>query len=97
MILQNRCNRRILLFAVCTISSYSAVAIVISASNAKTQINTPYPATCQLMGFLRSKGIEAEQMDLSIELIQKLFTASYLTEIFQKVALGDKLSKTNKI
>ena len=62
-----------------------------------TQLNTPYPATCQLMGFLRSKGIEAEQMDLSIELIQKLFTASNLNEIFQKAALLDKLSKTNKI
>jgi hypothetical protein len=62
-----------------------------------TQLNTPYPATCQLIGFLRSKGIDAEQMDLSIELIQKLFTASYLTEIFQKAALLNKLSKTNKI
>ena len=39
-----------------------------------TQLNTPYPATCHLVGFLRSQGLAAEQMDLSIELINALFT-----------------------
>ena len=62
-----------------------------------TQLNTPYPATCQLMGFLRSQGLESEQMDLSIELIQKLFTSSKLEEIFQKAALCPKHSKATKI
>jgi len=62
-----------------------------------TQLNTSYPATCQLTGFLRSQGIEAEQMDLSIELIQELFTSSVLNEIFQKAVLSENLTKANKI
>ena len=61
-----------------------------------TQLNTPYPATCQLTGFLHTKGIDAEQIDLSIELIQELFTSSRLEEIFQKAALLNKLSKPNR-
>ena len=62
-----------------------------------TQLNTPYPATCQLLGFLRSQGIEAAQMDLSIELIQQLFTTAQLEVIFDKVSPTIKLSKANKI
>jgi len=62
-----------------------------------TQLNTPYPATCQLTGFLQSQGIESEQMDLSIELIQELFTSSRLEEIFQKASLVNKLSKPCRI
>jgi len=62
-----------------------------------TQLNTPYPATCQLLGFLRKHEIEAEQMDLSIELIQRLFTSVQLEVIFQEAALIVRLSKANKI
>ena len=62
-----------------------------------TQLNTPYPATGQLMGFLCSQGMEAEQMDLSIELIQKLFTSTQLKLIFEKVSVLEKLSKANRI
>jgi len=62
-----------------------------------TQLNTPYPATCHLMGFLRSKGLEADQMDLSIELIQALFTRPKLEEIFHIAASHAHLSKQNKI
>ncbi|MDR3653176.1 MAG: radical SAM protein [Paludibacter sp.] len=62
-----------------------------------TQLNTPYPATSHLLGFLRSKDIEAEQIDLSIELIQALFTRNKLAEIFRTVDSLTKLSKQNKI
>ena len=61
-----------------------------------TQLNTSYPATCHLTGFLHSRGIEAEQVDLSIELIQELFTNKNLQTVFQ-IASKSKLSKTNKI
>jgi Fe-S oxidoreductase len=61
-----------------------------------TQLNTPYPATCHLLGFLRSEGIEAEQMDLSIELIDALFKRDKLAEIFE-AASQLKLSKQHKI
>lgn len=62
-----------------------------------TQLNTAYPATCQLKGFLSSHGIDAGQMDLSIELIQELFTAGQLEVIFQKAGLLHKISKANRI
>ena len=47
-----------------------------------TQLNTPYPAITHLTGFLRSKGIDAEQCDIGIELIDRLFTRENLTKIF---------------
>lgn len=61
-----------------------------------TQLNTPYPATIQLSGFLKSININAEQMDLSIELVSTLFTKKRLTEVFDIAALLPKLSKSNK-
>lgn len=62
-----------------------------------TQLNTPYPATCHLVGFLRSQGLAAEQMDLSIELINALFTRQKLEEIFELASTHSKLSKPNRI
>ena len=62
-----------------------------------TQLNTPYPATCHLQGFLRSRGIDADQMDLSIELIEHLFTRQKLEELFGIVSVQPKLSKQAKI
>lgn len=62
-----------------------------------TQLNTPYPATSHLVGFLRTQSVAAEQMDLSIELIQQLFSQQRLREIFEIVSGQSKLSKQNKI
>ncbi|MBV5282470.1 MAG: radical SAM protein [Paludibacter sp.] len=62
-----------------------------------TQLNTPYPATCHLVGFLRLQGLAAEQMDLSIELINALFTSQKLEEIFKLASTHSKLSKPNRI
>src|SRR5450432_3134746 len=39
-----------------------------------TQLNTPYPSTAYLTGFLRSRGFTAEQSDLSIALALKLLS-----------------------
>src|SRR5260221_8205378 len=39
-----------------------------------TQLNTPYPSTAYLTGFLRSRGFQAEQTDLSITLALKLLS-----------------------
>ena len=61
-----------------------------------TQLNTSYPATAHLMGFLRKNEIAASQMDLSIELINALFTKSKLEEIFQLVSSLPKLSKQQR-
>ena len=48
-----------------------------------TQLNTPYPATGYLKGFLNTKGIGAFQMDLGIEVILALFSKNGLTAIFE--------------
>ena len=39
-----------------------------------TQLNTPYPATAFLTGYLREQGIDAVQADLAIGLVNRLFT-----------------------
>ena len=43
-----------------------------------TQLNTPYPSTAYLTGFLRSRGIDAVQTDLALALVLKLFTPTGL-------------------
>jgi hypothetical protein len=50
-----------------------------------TQLNTPYPSTAYLTGFLRSRGFQAEQMDFSIALALKLLSQSGLDAIQHKV------------
>ncbi len=48
-----------------------------------TQLNTPYPATVYLKGFLNTKNISSFQMDLGIEVILELFSKKTLQEIFE--------------
>ena len=50
-----------------------------------TQLNTPYPATAYLKGFLNTKNISAFQMDLGIEVILELFSKRGLEHIFEFV------------
>ena len=47
-----------------------------------TQLNTPYPATAYLKGFLNTINISAYQMDLGIEVILELFSKQGLIEMF---------------
>lgn len=49
-----------------------------------TQLNTPYPATAYLKGFLNSKGKAVEQWDLSIELFNKIFTKNFIVRVFEE-------------
>ena len=62
-----------------------------------TQLNTPYPSITHLTGYMHSRGFEAEQMDLGIELINKLFTRKELESVFDVVEDGRKLNKTMRI
>ncbi len=48
-----------------------------------TQLNTPYPATAYLKGFLNTKNIATSQADLGIEVILELFSKKGLEEMFQ--------------
>ena len=62
-----------------------------------TQLNTPYPATAYLKGFLKTKGIAASQMDLGIETILQLFSQNGITQIFEQVEEKDLDFPSKKI
>ncbi|GGG56739.1 B12-binding domain-containing radical SAM protein [Bizionia arctica] len=49
-----------------------------------TQLNTAYPATAYLKGFLEEKEISVSHCDLSIELFTAIFTDDFLSSIFQE-------------
>jgi radical SAM superfamily enzyme YgiQ (UPF0313 family) len=58
-----------------------------------TQLNTPYPATAYLKGFLNTKNISAFQADLGIEVTVQLFSKKGLTELFFNVNNTGELSE----
>jgi hypothetical protein len=60
-----------------------------------SQINTPYPATCYLKGFLNTRGISATQFDLSLEVFLRIFSKEGLTHVFDQVELT--LNATNNV
>ncbi|WP_394660121.1 B12-binding domain-containing radical SAM protein [uncultured Chryseobacterium sp.] len=49
-----------------------------------TQLNTPYPATPYIKGFLNTKNISSHQTDLGIEVILALFSKEGLRKVFDK-------------
>jgi radical SAM superfamily enzyme YgiQ (UPF0313 family) len=53
-----------------------------------TQLNTPYPATAYIKGFLRGRGFDVRQADLSIGLVLKLFSKEGLTRMFDEIEAG---------
>ena len=59
-----------------------------------TQLNTPYPATVYLKGFLNTKNISCYQMDLGIEVITKVFSSKGLAELFSLIS-EESLISTN--
>ena len=62
-----------------------------------TQLNTPYPATAFLKGFLNSRRIKANQVDLGIEIILRLFSSQGLDSMFREADIKRrKLSKNGK-
>jgi hypothetical protein len=58
---------------------------VLSVIPPMTQLNTPYPSTAYLTGFLRSRDIEAVQEDLALALVLRLFSSTGLEEVALKV------------
>jgi hypothetical protein len=50
-----------------------------------TQLNTPYPSTAYLTGFLRSRGISAVQEDLALALVLRLFSRDGLTALRESI------------
>ncbi len=54
---------------------------VLSVIPPMTQLNTPYPSTAYLTGFLREQGVDARQEDLALALVLELFSPSGLEAI----------------
>lgn len=48
-----------------------------------TQLNTPYPSTAYITGFLRSRGIDARQDDLALSLVLSFFSREGLAEVHE--------------
>ncbi|UII20469.1 B12-binding domain-containing radical SAM protein [Fulvivirga ligni] len=58
-----------------------------------TQLNTPYPATAYLKGFLNTLNIQAHQADLGLDVILELFSRKGLESIFSQPFDEDEVSE----
>jgi radical SAM superfamily enzyme YgiQ (UPF0313 family) len=54
---------------------------ILSVIPPMTQLNTPYPSTAYITGFLRSRGFNAVQEDLALALVLKLFSRDGLQQV----------------
>jgi radical SAM superfamily enzyme YgiQ (UPF0313 family) len=61
-----------------------------------TQLNTPYPATAYLKGFLNTRNISSHQADLGIEVILRLFSRSGLEDLFNQIIHTDTISENSR-
>lgn len=62
-----------------------------------TQLNTPYPASAYIKGFLNTKSISAFQMDLGIEVILSLFSKEGLANLKPAKALSHYSENAQRI
>lgn len=60
-----------------------------------TQLNTPYPATAYLTGYLRQQGYVAHQADLGLEVTLRLFSKQGLEQIFHHLDQIDQTISEN--
>ncbi|SFZ77822.1 B12-binding domain-containing radical SAM protein [Chitinimonas taiwanensis] len=71
---------------------------VLSLIPPMTQLNTPYPSTAYLTGFLRKHGFDAVQEDLALGLVLKLFSRAGLEQVrdvVAKQAVGERTALTH--
>ena len=70
---------------------------VLSLIPPMTQLNTPYPSTAYLTGFLRSRDFEAVQEDLALALVLRLLSRQGLVEVAAAVDLLPSTQHTHTI
>jgi len=70
---------------------------VLSLIPPMTQLNTPYPSTAYLTGFLRSRGIAATQEDLALALVLKLFTPAGLEAVRAKALVQPEAQRSASV
>jgi radical SAM superfamily enzyme YgiQ (UPF0313 family) len=58
---------------------------ILSVIPPMTQLNTPYPSTAYLTGFLRSRGYFAVQEDLALALVLRLLSSQGLQEVASQI------------
>ncbi|RZI79613.1 MAG: radical SAM protein, partial [Rubrivivax sp.] len=67
---------------------------VLSVIPPMTQLNTPYPSTAYLTGFLRSRGVDAVQEDLALALVLTLFSRQGLSDVHACVQAVPEAKRT---
>ncbi len=70
---------------------------VLSVIAPMTQLNTPYPSTAYLTGFLRSRGFDAAQEDLALTLVLELFSADGLKAVREHIAALPEPQRTMRV
>ncbi|MDE2145356.1 MAG: radical SAM protein [Burkholderiales bacterium] len=70
---------------------------VLSLIPPMTQLNTPYPSTAYLTGFLRSRGIAAQQEDLALALILALLSPTGLDAVREAIAALPAAARTPRV
>jgi radical SAM superfamily enzyme YgiQ (UPF0313 family) len=70
---------------------------VLSLIPPMTQLNTPYPSTAYLTGFLRSRGISAVQEDLALALVLRLFTPGGLQAVRERALALDEAARSASV
>ena len=59
-----------------------------------TQLNTPYPSSAYLTGFLRGQGIDAVQEDLSLQLVLRLLSGEGLAVLREHALAQDEAERS---
>ncbi len=67
---------------------------VLSLIPPMTQLNTPYPSTAYLTGFLRSRGVDAVQEDLALSLVLTMLTSEGLAQIRDRAKAKPEVERT---
>jgi len=70
---------------------------VLSLIPPMTQLNTPYPSTAYLTGFLRSRGIASEQADLALALVLRLLSAAGLSQLREAALAQPEAKRTGPV
>jgi radical SAM superfamily enzyme YgiQ (UPF0313 family) len=70
---------------------------VLSVIPPMTQLNTPYPSTAYLTGFLRSRGVDAVQEDLALALVLSLLSKEGLQRIVPVVRAMPASQQTHSV
>jgi radical SAM superfamily enzyme YgiQ (UPF0313 family) len=70
---------------------------ILSVIPPMTQLNTPYPSTAYLTGFLRSRGYPAVQEDLALALVLRLFSPDGLRALLECIAAIPVKQRTRRV